>query len=85
MSVWAAKNSGVVRAVVISHAVALAPFSQNSNGSGCAGLDQAQLTHWKPSGLFCCDKASMPLAGMPSRARMVPSDFADPQPPAGAS
>ena len=79
-----AKKSGVHRCAVISQAVALAPFSQNSNGSGFAGLDHAQLTHWKPSTLFCRVKVSAPLASTPSRARMVPSDFADPQPPAGA-
>jgi hypothetical protein len=40
-----AKNSGVVVRDVISQAVALAPFSQNSNVCGFAGLAQEQLTH----------------------------------------
>ena len=36
---------GVTRLLVSSQAVALAPFSQNSNGCGFAGLAQEQLTH----------------------------------------
>ena len=48
---WA-KNAGSTRLDVISHAVALAPFSQNSNGCGSAGLGQAQLTQSNPPGLF---------------------------------
>ena len=40
-----AKKSAATVLLVISHAVALAPFSQNSAGCGCAGLAHAQLTH----------------------------------------
>ena len=38
LSVCAAKKSAPVRFGVISHAVALTPFSQYSNGCGLAGL-----------------------------------------------
>jgi hypothetical protein len=38
LSVCLAKNSGPQRREVISHAVALAPFSQNSRGRGSPGL-----------------------------------------------
>ena len=71
--------------MVISHAVALAPFSQNSNGSGLAGFGQAQLTHWNPSTLFCRLSVSAPLTGTPSRLRIFASDRAEPQPPEGLS
>jgi hypothetical protein len=43
VTVCCAKKSGVQRCAVISQAVALAPFSQNSKGKGWAGLTQAQL------------------------------------------
>ena len=43
--------------VVISHAVALAPFSQNSNGFAGSGLAYEQLTQAKPRGLFWCHSA----------------------------
>jgi len=69
---------------VISHAVASAPFSQNSNGSGSAGFDHAQLTHWTPSALFWRDRIIGPLAGTPSCERIFPSDRVEPQPPAGS-
>ena len=78
-----ANSAGVARRAVISHAVAFAPFSQNSNGSAEAGFDQAQLTHWKPSTLFCRSSTSGPLRGTPSRRRMLANDRADPQPPEG--
>ena len=51
VSVCCEKKSGVTVLPVISQAVALAPFSQNSKGCGFAGLAQEQLTHMKPSGL----------------------------------
>jgi hypothetical protein len=45
--VWAAKKSGVQRWEVISQAVALAPFSQNSKGSGLApgATDALEAVH----------------------------------------
>ena len=42
-----AKNSGPQRNEVFSHAVALAPFSQNDSGREGCGLAQAQLTQAK--------------------------------------
>ena len=85
VTVWVRKKSGVARWEVMSQAVALAPFSQNSKGSGLAGLTQAQLTHWKPSTLFCRVSARAPLAGTPVRRRILPRERAEPQPPAGLS
>ena len=69
MSVWPRKNVGGLRLPVSSHAVALAPFSQNSAACGLAGLAHAQLTHMKPPGLFCSVKAAAPDAGTCSRSR----------------
>ncbi len=80
---WLAKNSGVQRCEVISQAVALTPFSQNSSGSGVAGLIQAQDTHWNPSTLFWRVRARAPLASTPSRCRMLLTERAEPQPPEG--
>jgi hypothetical protein len=60
--VWPAKNSGGTRLVVISQAVALAPFSQYSNRLGLAGFSQAQLTQEKPSCLFCFSSRALPAA-----------------------
>src|SRR3954447_26399324 len=76
-----AKNSDVTRLLVISQVVALAPFSQNSNTRGSAGLAQAQLTHMKPSGLFCFIRTRGPRSGTRSRARVFASDCTEPQPP----
>ena len=50
--------------------VALAPFSQNSNGFGCAGFAYERLTQANPPGLFCCRSTGGPLSGMPSRSRI---------------
>ena len=61
----------------------MAPFSQNSRASGAAGFVQAQLTHWKPSTLFCRVSASVPLSKTPSLLKMLPRDRAEPQPPEG--
>ena len=69
---------------MISHAVALAPFSQNSNGLGLAGLGQAQLTQSNPPGLFCSVMAVKPLTGMPSLSRIPANPLIEPQPPEGA-
>ena len=77
------KNAGVVRSFVSSQAVAFAPSSQNSAGCGVPGFDQAQLTHMKPSGLFCRANSRRPSAGRCSRDRISASDRTDPQPPAG--
>ena len=52
VQVCCAKNSGVVRSEVNSHALALAPFSQNSNFAGLAGCGHAHDTQVKPRGLF---------------------------------
>ncbi len=70
---------------MISQAVALVPFSHTSSGSGLAGLDQEQLTHWNPSGLFWRSSARLPLANTPSRLNMSATERAEPQPPDGAS
>src|SRR5471032_3071814 len=70
---------------VISHAVALAPLSQNSKGCGLAGLAHEQLTQAKPSGLFCLASSVPPLTITCSCSRMAPTSLADPQPPAGMS
>ena len=83
VSVCLLKNSGVVVLVVISQAVAFAPFSQNSNGWGEAGFAQEQLTHAKPSVLFCFNKISLPKMATSSCVRMAPTAFTEPQPPAG--
>ena len=83
MTVCLAKKSGPTRFVVISHAVALAPFSQYSNTCGSAGLIQAQLTQVKPRGLFCCVSTRAPLTGTPSLDRITPRERTEPQPPAG--
>ena len=79
-----AKNSGVVRRDVNSHALALAPFSQNSNFSGFSGCGHAHDTQVKPRGLFCRHN-SFTVAGIGtcSRCRMALTDFTEPQPPAG--
>src|SRR5690625_1619188 len=83
-TVCPAKNSGVVRRLVNSQALALAPFSQNSNLYGCAGCGQAQDTQVKPPGLFC-RHSSLTVDGIGtfSRLRIFTTDFTDPQPPAG--
>ena len=73
-----AKNFWSVALSVISQAVALAPFSQNSAGCGMAGLAQAQLTHMKPLGLFCSSSTRAPFAGMRSRRRISDTDLSDP-------
>ena len=91
MIVEHASNSPTVRGekfrrhalAVISQVVALAPFSQNSNGCGLAGLAQAQLTQAKPSGLFWCIKIRVPLSGTRSRVRLRVREWTEPQPPAG--
>ena len=78
-----AKNAGSARRDVVSQAVALAPFSQNSSGCGCAGFAQAQLTHIYPSGLFCVESNLLPFKGTCSPTSIPATDFAEPQPPAG--
>src|SRR6202167_2458391 len=83
VSVCLLKNSGVVVLVVISQAVALAPFSQNSNGWGDAGFAQEQLTHMKPSVLFCFSRISLPRRATSSCVRIAPTAFTDSHPPAG--
>src|SRR4051812_15323969 len=80
-----AKNSGVTRLLVISQVVALAPFSQNSKTRGSAGLAQAQLTHMKPSGLFCLSRTGGAVNGTRSRPMLAANERTDPQPPAAAS
>ena len=75
LTVCCAKNSGVTALAVISQAVAFAPFSQNSKTCGSAGLAQAQLTHMKPSGLFCCISTRVPLTATSSWVRIVFSDL----------
>src|SRR3569832_334656 len=82
VTLCSAKNSGVVRLSVISQAVALAPFSQNSKGWGSAGLAHEQLTHMKPSGLFCFIRTSGPRSGISSWVNMLASATTDPHPPA---
>src|ERR1700712_3966170 len=69
----------------MSQVVALAPFSQNSNTRGSAGLAHAQLTHMKPWSLFCFKRTRLPLPGTCSCVRLLAKDFTDPQPPAGKS
>ena len=84
VTVCSAKKSGVQRCGVSSQRVALAPFSQNSNGCGLAGLPQAQETQAKPSGLFCSESV---LQKRPARAPSLLADAGhaaqDPHPPAG--
>ena len=80
----AGRSPGATRLLVISQAVALAPFSQNSAGCGWAGLAQAQLTQAKPSGLFCFISTPAALAAATfSWARMEVTALTDPHPPAG--
>ena len=48
LTVWLAKNSGVVRFAVASHDTALAPFSQNSKEDVCFGSGHAQTRAIEP-------------------------------------
>src|SRR5471030_462936 len=84
-TVWWSKNSGVARLVVISQAVAFAPFSQNSNKCGSAGLAHEQLTHAKPSGLFCLNNTRVPFTATCSCRSIDETALTEPQPPAGWS
>jgi hypothetical protein len=70
---------------VISQVVALAPFSQNSNTRGSAGLAQAQLTHMKPPVLFWLSRTRDPLIGTRLWVRLLASERTEPQPPDGPS
>src|ERR1700710_2475681 len=66
----------------MSHVVAFAPFSQNSNTLGSAGLAHAQPTHMRPACLFCFSKTRLPFNGTCSRVRLLTTGFTEPQPPA---
>jgi hypothetical protein len=79
--VLSSKNSGVIRFAVVSHAVAFAPLSQNSNVWGSAGFAHEQLTHMNPSGLFCFSKIALSFNGTFSCDNVDVTDFNDPQPP----
>src|SRR6185312_4816662 len=85
VTLCSAKNSNGVVLLVISQAVALAPFSQNSKVRGLAGLAQEQLTHMNPSGLFCLSRISLPRIASSSCVRILATALSEPQPPAGAS
>jgi len=52
LTVWAAKNAGVVRLAVASQVTALTPFSQNSKDEVCFGSGQAQPGQSNPCGWF---------------------------------
>ena len=83
MTLCFANTSGPQRALVRSHNVALAPFSQNSAAAGFGGFDHAQEVHIVPPGLLRCASVSNapgPAFATRSTAR-IPS--ADPQPPTG--
>src|ERR1700761_1835521 len=82
VSVCSAKNSGVQRSFVNSQAVALAPCSQNSAAWGSAGLAHEQLTHWKPSGLFCLSRMRVPSSRMCASPSACATSLTDVQPPA---
>ena len=71
------------RVCVSSQIVALAPFSQNSNACGSAGLAQAQETHANPSGLFWRASVSMAMGVGHSSPKIVATPLKEPQPPAG--
>ncbi|PAV71837.1 hypothetical protein WR25_11235 [Diploscapter pachys] len=68
---------------VSSHAVAFAPFSQNSAICGCAGFPQAHETHMTPPGLFSRVNSRAVSGRTFSRRLISATDFIDPQPPAG--
>src|SRR5579875_4064913 len=81
--VCCAKNSGVVRKLVSSHALAFAPFSQNSNLAGFSGWGHAHDTQVKPRGLFCRHSSrTVEGIGTFSRCRIALTELTDPQPPA---
>ncbi len=80
-----AKNSGAQRRVVSSHRVALAPFSQNSNGWVSAGFVHEQETHMKPCGLFCRASVSIAADVAHSEPKILVMPLREPQPPAGPS
>src|SRR5690606_29107022 len=82
LSVCSAKNSGPTLFGSSSQAVALAPFSQNSNRCGVAGFAHAQLTHMKPPGLFWWMSLGATRSGLWREVCLV-TDFAEPQPPTG--
>ena len=78
-------SSGVQRSSVRSQIVAFAPFSQNSNLCGSAGLAQAQALHMCPSGLFMrISVCTTPRSGRSFlMSRSMP--LTEPQPPVGSS
>ena len=82
LTVWAAKNSGVVRLAVASQVTALAPFSQNSNEEVCLGSGHAQPGQSKPWGWFMVSRpwVSLPTAIWPRTASATA--FSAPQPAA---
>ena len=71
-SVCAAKNSGGARAAVISQAVALAPFSQNSNGVRLGRLRPGAADAREAVGLVLPHHPGGAVA-LPSRVRPAPA------------
>ena len=82
LTVYRAKNSGVVRFEVSSHAVALIPFSHASTEWGDRRHAQERLTHVKPSCLFCRRIALGPAIPACSCAR-IDTDCLGRSPPSG--
>jgi hypothetical protein len=83
VTVCSAKNSGVQRLAVASQAIALPPFSQNSNEEVCLGSGQAQPGQSKPCGWFMRLSVAAPFTGTPCSSKASLSALSAPQPPAG--
>jgi hypothetical protein len=78
----AANSSAVALTVVASSAIALAPFSQNSNRERCSGSGHAHPGQSKPSGWLTLRSALVPRASPCSLRRKRAVDVIAPSPPA---